>query len=75
MHESTERLALKGTTTVCVVCSDGVILSSDTRVTMGNFVAHKLHNDARPSNNAVPPDRAPIQKSAVELKILAIVVA
>lgn len=41
MHESTERLALKGTTTVCVVCSDGVILSSDTRVTMGNFVAHK----------------------------------
>ena len=41
MHESTEKLALKGTTTVGVVCTDGVILSSDTRVTMGYFVAHK----------------------------------
>ncbi|MBN1785050.1 MAG: archaeal proteasome endopeptidase complex subunit beta [Candidatus Bathyarchaeota archaeon] len=34
-------MALKGTTTVGVVCTDGVILSSDTRVTMGYFVAHK----------------------------------
>ncbi|MCS7095929.1 MAG: archaeal proteasome endopeptidase complex subunit beta [Candidatus Bathyarchaeota archaeon] len=33
--------ALKGTTTVGVVCKDGVILASDTRVTMGYFVAHK----------------------------------
>lgn len=41
MHESTKKLALKGTTTVGVVCTDGVILSSDTRVTMGYFVAHK----------------------------------
>ena len=41
MHESTEKLALEGTTTVGVVCTDGVILSSDTRVTMGYFVAHK----------------------------------
>jgi proteasome beta subunit len=41
MHESVEKLALKGTTTVGVVCTDGVILSSDTRVTMGYFVAHK----------------------------------
>jgi len=41
MHESIEKLALKGTTTVGVVCTDGVILSSDTRVTMGYFVAHK----------------------------------
>jgi len=41
MHESTEKLALKGTTTVGVVCTNGVILSSDTRVTMGYFVAHK----------------------------------
>jgi len=32
---------LKGTTTVGVVCRDGVILASDTRVTMGFFVAHK----------------------------------
>jgi proteasome beta subunit len=41
MNESIEKLALKGTTTVGVVCTDGVILSSDTRVTMGYFVAHK----------------------------------
>jgi proteasome beta subunit len=32
---------LKGTTTVGVVCSDGVILSTDTRATMGNYVASK----------------------------------
>jgi len=35
------RLVLKGTTTVGVVCKDGVILASDTRVTMGFYVAHK----------------------------------
>jgi proteasome beta subunit len=35
------RLTLKGTTTVGVVCKDGVILASDTRVTMGFYVAHK----------------------------------
>ena len=34
------QLALKGTTTVGIVCRDGVILASDTRVTMGFFVAH-----------------------------------
>jgi len=36
-----DRFTLKGTTTVGVVCRDGVILASDTRVTMGFFVAHK----------------------------------
>jgi len=35
------RLVLKGTTTIAVVCKDGVILASDTRVTMGFYVAHK----------------------------------
>ena len=35
------KLALKGTTTIGVVCKDGVILASDTRVTMGFYVAHK----------------------------------
>jgi proteasome beta subunit len=39
--EMHDRLALKGTTTIGVVCRDGVILASDTRVTMGFFVAHK----------------------------------
>jgi len=32
---------LKGTTTIAVICRDGVILASDTRVTMGFYVAHK----------------------------------
>lgn len=36
-----DKLALKGTTTIGLVCKDGVILASDTRVTMGFFVAHK----------------------------------
>jgi proteasome beta subunit len=35
------QLILKGTTTIGVVCKDGVILASDTRVTMGFYVAHK----------------------------------
>jgi proteasome beta subunit len=34
-------LVLKGTTTIGVICKDGVILASDTRVTMGHYVAHK----------------------------------
>ncbi len=34
-------LTLKGTTTVGVVCSDGVIMATDTRATAGFFVAHK----------------------------------
>jgi len=34
-------MAYKGTTTIGVVCKDGVILASDTRVTMGYLVAHK----------------------------------
>ncbi len=32
---------LKGTTTVGVVCKDGVILGTDTRATMGNYIASK----------------------------------
>ncbi len=41
MYEPNDQSALKGTTTIGVVCKDGVILASDTRVTMGTFVAHK----------------------------------
>ncbi|MBX5327482.1 MAG: archaeal proteasome endopeptidase complex subunit beta [Candidatus Bathyarchaeia archaeon] len=41
MREVPKELILKGTTTIGVVCKDGVILASDTRVTMGYFVAHK----------------------------------
>lgn len=40
-NDVTKRLVLKGTTTIGVVCKDGVILASDTRVTMGFYVAHK----------------------------------
>jgi len=35
------KYVLKGTTTVGVVCRDGVVLGTDTRATMGYFVAHK----------------------------------
>ncbi len=41
MPEIPNQSVLKGTTTVGVVCRDGVILASDTRVTMGYFVAHR----------------------------------
>jgi len=41
MRETADQLTLKGTTTIGVICNDGVILASDTRVTMGYFVAHK----------------------------------
>lgn len=41
MYDKIEDLTFRGTTTVGVVGKDGVILASDTRVTMGSFVAHK----------------------------------
>lgn len=34
-------IALKGTTTVGIICRDGVVLGTDTRATAGFFVAHK----------------------------------
>jgi proteasome beta subunit len=40
-NDAIHQLTLKGTTTIGVVCKDGVILASDTRVTMGYYVAHK----------------------------------
>jgi proteasome beta subunit len=40
-NDVVNQLTMKGTTTVGVVCKDGVILASDTRVTMGFYVAHK----------------------------------
>lgn len=41
-NNAASQLVLKGTTTIGVVCKDGVILASDTRVTMGHYVAHKF---------------------------------
>jgi proteasome beta subunit len=40
-NDVVNRLVLKGTTTIGVVGRDGVVLASDTRVTMGFYVAHK----------------------------------
>lgn len=40
-NDAVNQMTVKGTTTVGVVCKDGVILASDTRVTMGFYVAHK----------------------------------
>ena len=40
-NDIANNLVLKGTTTLGVICKDGVILASDTRVTMGYYVAHK----------------------------------
>jgi len=36
-----ENTMLKGTTTVGMVCKDGVVLATDTRVTAGGYVAHR----------------------------------
>ena len=38
---NTSDKVLKGTTTIGVVCKDGVVLATDTRATMGYFVASK----------------------------------
>ncbi len=39
--DAIDKLVLKGTTTIGAICKDGVILASDTRVSMGFYVAHK----------------------------------
>jgi len=41
MNMNNEVEAFKGTTTVGVVCKDGVILGTDTRATAGNYVVSK----------------------------------
>src|SRR3972149_5391362 len=35
------KYVLTGTTTMGVVCRDGIVLGTDTRATLGTFVAHK----------------------------------
>ncbi|MCK4434049.1 proteasome subunit beta, partial [Candidatus Bathyarchaeota archaeon] len=35
------QLVSRGTTTIGLVCKNSVVLASDTRVTMGSYVAHK----------------------------------
>ena len=40
-NDAMNQLVLKGTTTIGLVCKNSVVLASDTRVTMGSYVAHK----------------------------------
>lgn len=40
-NDAIKQLVLKGTTTIGLVCKNSVVLASDTRVTMGSYVAHK----------------------------------
>jgi len=41
MHKNINELAFRGTTTVGATSKDGVVLASDTRVTMGSLIVHK----------------------------------
>ncbi|MBS7651344.1 MAG: archaeal proteasome endopeptidase complex subunit beta [Candidatus Bathyarchaeia archaeon] len=45
------RKILEGTTTIGVVCKDGVVLATDTRATMGFFIAHKKAKKVYPIAN------------------------
>lgn len=36
-----EKLTKTGTTTLGIVCKDGVVMATETRATMGNLIAHK----------------------------------
>jgi proteasome beta subunit len=36
-----EKLTKTGTTTLGIVCNDGVVIATETRATMGNLIAHK----------------------------------
>jgi proteasome beta subunit len=40
-EEKMSKYVLKGTTTIGLVCQDGIVLGTDTRATMGYFIAHK----------------------------------
>ncbi|MBE0519831.1 archaeal proteasome endopeptidase complex subunit beta [Candidatus Bathyarchaeota archaeon] len=40
-NDAINQLVLKGTTTIGLICKNSVVLASDTRVTMGSYVAHK----------------------------------
>jgi len=51
LQKDMTELVTKGTTTIGVVCKDGVVLASDTRVTMGFFVAHKKGKKIYPIDN------------------------
>jgi proteasome beta subunit len=55
-HEEKSNLpkyVLTGTTTMGVVCRDGIVLGTDTRATMGTFVAHKRAKKVYPIDDHV----------------------
>jgi proteasome beta subunit len=47
------KYVLTGTTTMGVVCRDGIVMGTDTRATMGTFVAHKKAKKVYPIDNHV----------------------
>jgi len=47
------KYVLTGTTTMGVVCRDGIVLGTDTRATMGTFVAHKRAKKVYPIDHHV----------------------
>jgi proteasome beta subunit len=47
------KYVLTGTTTMGVVCKDGIVLGTDTRATLGTFVAHKKAKKVFPIDDHV----------------------
>ena len=47
------KYVLTGTTTMGVVCRDGIVMGTDTRATMGTFVAHKKAKKVYPIDEHV----------------------
>jgi proteasome beta subunit len=47
------KYVLTGTTTMGVVCRDGIVLGTDTRATLGTFVAHKKAKKVYPIDDHV----------------------
>jgi proteasome beta subunit len=47
------KYVLTGTTTMGLVCSDGIVMGTDTRATMGTFVAHKKAKKVYPIDDHV----------------------
>jgi len=46
-------MTLRGTTTLGIICKDGVIFATDTRVTAGFYVAHKKGKKVFPIDNHI----------------------
>lgn len=53
METTTETKNLKGTTTIGLTCSDGIILATDRRASMGYFIASKKAKKSFKINNFV----------------------